>query len=222
MSRQSRHFGDPRQASAEGFVGKTPRITTELLLEAYTHGIFPWSDEPARWYCPDPRSIFDLETLTISRRLRRLVRQNHFQVTFDRAFQDVMKGCMGHHFWTSWISAPMIAAYAEFHRQGYAHSVEVWKDERLVGGLYGVQVGAFFAGESMFHHETDASKVAFAHLVEKVRSLGVVLLDSQVLNEHTASLGAFEISRAEYFDRLEHALSLNLPQRPWNDQLASS
>lgn len=109
----------------------------------------------------------------------------------------------------------MIAAYQEFHRAGYAHSVEVWRAGRLVGGLYGVQVGAFFAGESMFHRETDASKVGFAHLVEKLRLLGVVLFDSQVLTKHTASLGAFDISRAEYLDRLEQALCLNVPQHPW-------
>jgi leucyl/phenylalanyl-tRNA--protein transferase len=109
----------------------------------------------------------------------------------------------------------MIAAYQQFHEQGYAHSVEAWRDDRLVGGLYGVQIGAAFAGESMFHREADASKVAFVHLVGKLRSLGVVLFDSQVLNEHTASLGAFEIPRSAYLERLHSALLLRLPQNPW-------
>lgn len=112
----------------------------------------------------------------------------------------------------------MIAAYHDFHKAGYAHSVEVWREGRLVGGLYGVQVGAFFAGESMFHRETDASKVAFAHLVEKLRSLGVVMLDSQVLNQHTANLGAIEIPRSEYLERLDAAMSLDLGQTPWSVQ----
>ncbi len=217
MREPSKYFPDPRKATAEGYLGSTPRITNELLLDAYSHGIFPWSDRPARWYSPDPRSIFDLQTLRLAKRLARVVRQRRFQVTFDRAFVQVMDGCRRHHFWSSWISSTMVAAYHEFHKAGYAHSVEVWRDQRLVGGLYGVQIGAFFAGESMFHRETDASKVAFAHVVDKLRSLGVVLFDSQVLTEHTASLGAFEIPRADYLDRLEHALSLNLPQTPWND-----
>lgn len=211
----SRYFGDPERAGSDGFLGKTPRITTELLLDAYSHGIFPWSDRPARWYSPDPRSIFDLTTLRIPRRLQRLARSDRFEVTFDLAFAEVMAGCLRHHFWTSWISPPMIETYCAFHRQGYAHSVEVWRDERLVGGLYGVQIGAFYAGESMFHLEANASKVAFAHLVAKLRLLGVVLFDSQVLTEHTASLGAFEISRRDYLARLQRAMALELPQTPW-------
>lgn len=218
MPNLPKYFPDPRRAGPEGYLGKTPRITTELLLDAYTHGIFPWSDRPARWYSPDPRSIFDLQTFKLSKRLARVVRQGRFQVTFDRAFPHVMEACRRHHFWTSWISTPMIAAYHEFHKAGYAHSVEVWREGRLVGGLYGVQVGAFFAGESMFHRETDASKVAFAHLVDKLRSLGVVMLDSQVLNEHTASLGAIEIPREDYLQRLDAAMDLNLGQTPWNLQ----
>lgn len=213
-----KHFPDPRLASPEGYLGKTPRITNELLLDAYSHGIFPWSDRPARWYSPDPRSIFDLETLSLPKRLHRVLRQGRFQVSFDQAFPQVMEACRRHHFETSWISTTMIAAYREFHEAGYAHSVEVWREGRMVGGLYGVQVGAFFAGESMFHLESDASKVAFAHLVGKLRSLGVILFDSQVLTEHTARLGAFDIPRAEYLVRLDHALSLGLPQRPWTHQ----
>lgn len=109
----------------------------------------------------------------------------------------------------------MVKAYAEFHRLGYAHSVEVWLDDGLVGGLYGVQIGRFFAGESMFHHEPDASKVAFAHLVEKLRSLDVILFDSQVLSEHTASLGAYEIGRDDYLRRLECALEGGVGPVSW-------
>jgi leucyl/phenylalanyl-tRNA--protein transferase len=129
-----------------------------------------------------------------------------------------MLGCLHHHGRTSWISPSMVEAYCQFHRQGYAHSVEVWAERRLVGGLYGVQIGAFFAGESMFHRETDASKVAFFHLVQKLRALGVVLFDSQVLSEHTARLGAFEISRAEYLRRLSEALASDVHQARWEEE----
>lgn len=209
-----RHFLDPRAVDADGLVGITPSITPELLLEAYQNGIFPWSDRPARWYSPDPRSIFDLETLKLSRRLSRVVRQGQYQVSLDRAFSEVMWAC-GRHHWQSWLSPSMIAAYTEFHRMGYAHSVEVWFEGSLVGGLYGVGMGNFFAGESMFFHRTDASKVAFYHLVKKLRTLGVTLFDSQVINPHTASLGAIEIHRAEYLKRLQGALGGEPQSQVW-------
>ncbi len=209
-----RHFLNPRMADSDGLVAVTHAITTDLLLEAYQNGIFPWSDRPAGWYSPDPRSIFELDTLTFSRRLRRVVRQGKYRVTFDRAFQAVMESC-GYHHEQSWLSPSMVNAYTEFHRMGYAHSVEIWGEKYLVGGLYGVQVGKFFAGESMFFHETDASKVGFFHLVEKLRSLGVVLFDSQVINPHTASLGAIEIPRADYLARLEIAIGDGAPSIPW-------
>jgi leucyl/phenylalanyl-tRNA--protein transferase len=215
MSRVSQYFGDPRRAGPEGYLGTTARITPELLLEAYSHGIFPWSDRPARWYSPDPRSVFELSDLRLPRRLQRVVRSQRFKVTFDQAFREVMIGCFQHHFHSPWISLPMIEVYCAFHQQGYAHSVEVWRQGRLVGGLYGVQIGAFYAGESMFHREPNASKVAFAHLVDKLRELGVVLFDSQVLNEHTASLGAVEIPREQYLSRLEQALALGQARACW-------
>ncbi len=209
-----RHFLDPLRVDADGLVGITPAITPQLLLEAYQNGIFPWSDRPARWYSPDPRSIFELETLKLSRRLSRVVRQGKFRVSFDRAFTEVMWAC-GRHHWHSWLSPSMIAAYTEFHRMGYAHSVEVWSEESLVGGLYGVGMGNFFAGESMFFHRADASKVAFHYLVEKLRTLGVILFDSQVINPHTASLGAIEIERSEYLTRLRGALGSEPQIQVW-------
>lgn len=210
----SRFFIDPSQATSEGLVGITAEITPEHLLQAYRHGVFPWSDHPARWFSPDPRAVFELPKITFSRRLGRLLRQNQFQVTYDTAFRAVMESCSRHH-WDAWISPSMIDAYCRFHRQGYAHSVEVWRSQRLVGGLYGVQIGAMFAGESMFHHESGASKVAFAHLVGKLRALGVVLLDAQVLSGFTASLGAHEIPREEFLDRLEKALAANDAAVKW-------
>jgi leucyl/phenylalanyl-tRNA---protein transferase len=215
------YFPDPRLAGPEGYLGSSARITSDLLLDAYGHGIFPWSDWPARWYSPDPRAIFDLTALRFARRLARVVRQGRFQVTFDTAFSRVMLECMRHHSRESWISSPMVAAYSEFHRLGYAHSVEVWREDRLVGGLYGVQLGRFFAGESMFHREADASKVGFVYLVEKLRDLGVQLFDSQVLSEHTASLGAVEISRDDYLSRLDSALAEGPCPVDWRELDAS-
>ncbi len=212
------YFPDPRLAGPEGYLGSSARITPALLLDAYGHGIFPWSDWPARWYSPNPRAVFDLSTLALSRRLSRVVRQGRFQVTFDEAFSRVMIECMRHHARDSWISSPMVTAYHEFHQMGYAHSVEVWREDHLVGGLYGVQMGRFFAGESMFHREAEASKVGFAHLVDKLRSLGVMLFDSQVLSEHTASLGAFEISRDDYLRRLEMALIDGTAPVRWREE----
>lgn len=198
-------------------MAQTPAITPTLLLQAYRHGVFPWSDRPARWYSPDPRSVFELDSLRFSRRLLRKVRQGEMLVTFDRAFSQVMQACWLHHH-DSWLSNSMIAAYTRFHQMGYAHSVEVWRAERMVGGLYGVQIGAMFAGESMFHFEPDASKIAFYHLVRKLKDLGVVLFDSQVRTEHTASLGAIEIPRGEFLDRLEASRSLEVPQTSWAEE----
>ena len=209
-----RHFLDPRYVDADGLVGITPAITPELLLEAYQNGIFPWSDRPARWYSPHPRSIFDLSALRMSRRLMRVVRQGRYQVSFDRAFAHVMWACAEHHA-LSWLSPPMIAAYTDFHHMGYAHSVEVWSEKRLVGGLYGVGMGRFFAGESMFFHCKDASKLAFFHLVDKLRQLDISLFDSQVINPHTASLGAVEIARDEYLRRLQVALEDGVSAQDW-------
>jgi leucyl/phenylalanyl-tRNA--protein transferase len=214
-------FKNPRTADAAGWVAQTPEITTSLLLQAYRHGVFPWSDRPARWYSPDPRAIFDLDRIRFSQRLRRQLRQPGWTVTFDQAFETVVRCCHRHHRATSWLSPSMVDAFHRFHLLGYAHSVEVWREGKLAGGLYGVHIGAFFAGESMFHHQANASKIAFAHLVVKLRELGVVLFDSQVLTPHTANLGAFEIPRSEYLDRLEAALALGLPQRGWAEPPAA-
>ncbi len=213
-------FLDPRLADLDGLVGVTHEITPKLLLEAYQRGIFPWSDRPAYWYSPDPRAIFEFASVRIPKRVKRLMRGGRYQVTFDRAFSQVMRKCLSHH-WDSWISAPMVAAYTQFHRLGYAHSVEVWREGHLVGGLYGVQVGAVFAGESMFHDLPDCSKIAFAYLVDKLQEVGVVLLDAQVLSDHTARLGAVEVSREDFLARLAQARSVSIRQDLWVEKSGS-
>ncbi len=189
-----------------GLVAVTKGLSTESLLRGYTAGCFPWSGRPARWYCPDPRAIFDLENVHFSRRLLRTVRKGAFDITFDTAFRWVMESCVEAHQESCWIDSEIIEKYTAFHKQGYAHSVEAWLDDELVGGLYGVHIHGLFAGESMFSRRTDASKVAFYHLVEKLRDLKVELFDAQVLNPHTQSLGAFEITREEFLARLAKAV----------------
>ena len=161
----------------------TPNLTPEMLLRAYSSGCFPWSGRPARWYCPDPRAVFEWDEIRFSRRLMRTVRQERYKVTFDQAFRQVITACSRLHT-HSWIDSDIVEQYVALHRDGFAHSVEAWLDEELVGGLYGVQIRRMFAGESMFHTRRDASKVAFYHLVQRLQELGVQLFDAQVLNPH--------------------------------------
>ncbi len=211
-------FPDPRGADATGLVAVTRELDAELLLSAYAQGIFPWTVDPVRWYSPDPRAIFLRDRVRLPRRLGRLMRKENLRVTCDQAFTEVMRACAASHAEEGvWISEPFVRAYGELHEQGFAHSVEVWQDDRLVGGLYGVQLAGLFAGESMFYRVPNASKVAFAHLIGVLDELGNVLLDAQVLNEHTHRLGAVCVRRDDYLALL--ALALRTPARgagaPW-------
>lgn len=182
-------------------------LRPERLLDAYRHGIFPWYDEgdPILWWSPEPRAIFELDGLHVSRRLRRTLRSGRFSVTVNRDFAAVIRGCRDRDEGT-WITPEMLRAYETLHALGYAHSVEVWQGGRLAGGLYGVALGGFFAGESMFTRVRDASKVALVHLVQRLRERGFTLFDTQFLTEHTERMGAVEIPRADYLARLKKAL----------------
>ncbi len=201
-------FPDPRTADASGLVAVTARLDVDLLLEAYGRGIFPWSEHPVRWYSPDPRAIFLRELIQLPRRVGRIMRKQELRVTFDTAFEPVMHGCALTHLDDGvWITPGFVRAYGELHRLGYAHSVEVWHGRQLVGGLYGVQLGGLFAGESMFHLVPNASKVAFAHLVAQLDAVGTVLFDCQVINDHTARLGAVCIPRDDYLAALPAAVA---------------
>ncbi len=199
-----RLFLDPEQADADGLVGVGGDLRPELLLEAYRRGIFPWFDDdsPILWWSPDPRAIFELDGLHVSRRLARTVRSGRFEVTVNRAFAEVMRGCADRPGDGVWITGDMIDAYTQLLELGHAHSVEVWHDGELAGGVYGVTVGGLFAGESMFTRIRDASKVALVHLMDRLRKRGFQLFDVQLLNDHTARLGAVEISRRDYLARL--------------------
>jgi leucyl/phenylalanyl-tRNA--protein transferase len=196
-------------ADETGLVAVGGDLRPERLLLAYRCGIFPWYNEggPIFWWSPDPRAIFELDGLHISRRLRRTLRSGRFTVTVNRDFAGVIRGCADRPEEGTWITGDMIQAYENLHRLGYAHSVEVWCNGQLAGGVYGVALGGFFAGESMFTRQRDASKVALVSLVDRLRQCGFQLFDIQMLTEHTARLGAVEIPRSEYLRRLRKALS---------------
>lgn len=200
---------DPESADEFGLVGVGGDLEPERLLIAYRQGVFPMFEEgePICWWSPDPRAVFDLDRLHISRRLLRTIRSGKFRVTFDQEFVGVMRGCSERREGT-WITSEMIAAYHRLHELGHAHSVEVWQGGELVGGVYGVAAGGLFAGESMFHRVSDASKVGLVRLFERLRECGYVLFDSQILNEHTRGLGAYTIPRTEYLARLREAITV--------------
>ena len=188
----------------------TPLLTPELLLRAYAEGLFPMAerrDDPTLfWVSPDKRGVIPLDGFHVSHRLARTVRSDRYAVSFDQAFADVMAACAGGRDET-WINAEILRLYTALHASGHAHSVECRQDGKLIGGLYGVSLGAAFFGESMFSAARDASKVALVHLVAQLKRGGFVLLDTQFLTSHLAQFGAQEISRAAYLHRLQDALS---------------
>lgn len=189
-----------------------PPLTAELVELAYRRGIFPMADADGTigWYAPDPRAVFPLDAFHVPRRLARVVRSGRFTVRVNHDFEGTMRDCAlpapGRE--ETWISEDLIRVYDEMHRAGKAHSVEAWREGRRVGGLYGVSLGGAFMGESMFSFETDASKVALVHLVERLRERGFVLLDTQFMTPHLARFGAVYIPLDDYLARLERALTL--------------
>src|SRR5215471_641674 len=195
-------FPDPEQADDEGLLAIGGDLSSERLLFAYERGIFPWYDEgvPPLWWSPNPRAILDPEGLHVSRSLRRVLRSGRFTVSWNRDFEGVMR-CCGDRPGGTWILPEMIEAYVRLHRIGHAHSIEVWEGGELAGGLYGIQRGALFAAESMFHRRTDASKVALVYAVRSLFLAGTRLFDVQLLTSHLASMGAIEIPRREYLGR---------------------
>lgn len=183
-------------------------FSSERLFYSYTHGIFPWSEDPIRWYCLDPRAIFDLEKVHFSKTVLRKVRQNRFKISTNLAFESVVEACGQRANGETWITDGFLKGYTEFHKQGYAHSLEVWSEVgELVGGVYGVAIGKFFAGESMFAFTSDAGKIALYHLFQLLRADGFLLFDTQELNFVTFELGAYSIPKLSYLDRLDIAVS---------------
>jgi len=219
-------FPDTRLAETDpnGLLAVGGDLTQARLLNAYRHGIFPWfsGGQPILWWSPAPRMVLYPDELHISRSLRRSLRRRGYQVSTNQAFEAVIRSCAAPRATQSgtWLVPEMIVSYMALHRAGFAHSIEVWKDEQLAGGLYGIALGQVFFGESMFSRQPDASKVALVLLAELAITQPFQLIDCQVYTEHLASLGAREISRERFQTTLEqatqaHALPLDhLPRRP--------
>src|SRR5207253_3272003 len=194
-------FPDPAYTSYEGIVALGGNLSTDNLLQAYRRGIFPWPLEgwPLAWFCPEERAILEFKDLHVPRRLERVRRRSALRCTIDKNFRDVITHCANVRRTGeagTWITPPMLRAYCELHRLGHAHSVEVWDAAgNLVGGLYGVDVDGSFAGESMFHLQPNASKLALLYLIDHLRARGLDWIDIQVLTPHMTALGAKEISR---------------------------
>ena len=190
-------------------------LPVDLLVSAYASGWFPMAvgEGDIRWFSPDPRGVIPLDTFHVSRRLARVVRRGDFEIAVDRRFEDVIRACAlaerDAEDAGTWIDDEILQSYCALHEAGFAHSVEVWQNGRLAGGLYGVALGGAFFGESMFHHVTDASKVALVILVERLRTRGFTLLDTQWTTEHLEQFGAIEIPRARYLRLLSEARQLD-------------
>ena len=200
-------FPDPEEAEPEGLLAVGGDLSPERLLLAYSMGIFPWyaDEDPILWWSPDPRLILEPESLKISKSLKRIICKKQFSITMDHDFKTVINKCAttkrkedG-----TWIVNDMINAYIELHHKGFAHSVEVWEKEKLVGGLYGVSIGKIFFGESMFSKTNNASKIALVYLVKTLSEWGFSCIDCQIKTEHLISMGAREISRHDFLNLLK-------------------
>jgi leucyl/phenylalanyl-tRNA--protein transferase len=202
-----------------GLLAAGADLSTERLLDAYRRGIFPWfgEDDPLLWWSPDPRMVLMRGELRVSRSLRRVLRSGRFRVTLDTAFPGVMAGCAEPRADDAgtWITPEMTEAYVRLAALGFAHSVEAWSGDQLAGGLYGVAIGRMFYGESMFSRQTDASKVALATLVGQLDRWGFEMIDCQMATAHLASLGAREIPRAEFLDRVRRLTAQPPVPSPW-------
>jgi leucyl/phenylalanyl-tRNA--protein transferase len=208
--------------SPNGLLAAGGSLTVPRLLEAYRRGIFPWFShgEPVLWWSPDPRMVLIPGEFRVSRSLAKVLRKKSYEIRTDTSFEQVMRGCASprvnnlniHH--GTWIDESMIEAYCALHREGYAHSVEVWMDNKLVGGVYGVSIGRMFYGESMFSDVANASKIALAHLSRQLERWKFGMIDCQMHTAHLASLGAREISRREFIIRLQELVHY-APETDW-------
>jgi leucyl/phenylalanyl-tRNA--protein transferase len=217
-------FPAPHLAHKEGILAVGGDLRPERLLLAYQMGIFPWYSgrEPILWWSPDPRFVLYPDQLRVSRSMRPILNQHRFEITYDRAFAEVIRQCKtaprpGQD--GTWINAKMQAAYQALHHQGYAHSVEAWQDGQLVGGLYGVSLGRCYFGESMFAHASNSSKAAFITLMGDLQAANIDLIDCQVYTEHLDRLGAIEIPRAQFLSELADRLSFPTLKGDWGSLL---
>lgn len=208
LLQQRLFFPNPEQADRVGLLAIGGDLGVERLLLAYRSGIFPWTVDPITWWSPHPRAILEFDGFHASASLQKLVGKKTLTITFDQAFTRVIEECAASRLGReeTWISSEFIDAYVELHRQGWAHSVECWQNGILAGGIYGVSIGGFFAGESMFYRVSNASKVALFHLVRHLERRGYELFDLQELTGITRQLGGVNIPRREYLHRLQKAL----------------
>ena len=202
-----------------GLLAAGADLSPDRLLDAYRLGIFPWfgDEDPLLWWSPNPRMVLMVDELHVSRSLRRIIKSRRYDVTLDAAFRDVVIGCadLRARQEGTWITSEMLEAYTRLASLGFAHSVEAWVGDELAGGLYGVAIGRMFYGESMFSRRSDASKVALAHLVRQLERWGFEMVDCQMSTSHLASLGAREIPRAEFLDRLRRLAGKPSIPAPW-------
>ena len=206
-------FPDPELALSEpnGLLAIGGDLSVERLLKAYSSGIFPWynPEEPILWWSPDPRTVFEFDKLHISRSLLRAIKRADYTVTLDTAFESVIRACAAPRgkFTGTWLSADMIKGYLDLHEAGYAHSIEIWRDEQLIGGLYGLSLGRAFFGESMFSRASNGSKLALVWLCRQLDAWGFEFLDGQVASPHLQRMGAQTWSRRQFLSRLKVAIS---------------
>jgi len=211
-------------AEGNGIIAVGGDLSVERLIAAYGSGIFPWFSEgdPIIWWSPDPRFVLFTNELRVSRSMRQTLRRGIFELTIDRCFESVIRSCgePRPNQDGTWITDEMVNAYIELHRQGFAHSVEAWKDGELAGGLYGVSLGRCFFGESMFTRENNASKAAFIHLVNVLLAKGFHLIDCQVYTSHLESLGARMVPRKQFMDLLSKELRYDTISGDWGSLMA--
>lgn len=206
-------FPDPELAENDGLLAFGGNLSPEFLLTAYYSGIFPWfddDDDEIVWWSPNPRLVLFLDDYKVSSSTKQILKINKFSITFDANFEEVIRSCKRirrKDQENTWITDEMVHAYCQLHKLGYAHSVESWYENKLVGGLYGIAIGKVFCGESMFHTVSNASKVAFYYLVEKLKKNNFTFIDAQVPTHHLKSLGAKEIPRSTFLSLLK----FNLP-----------
>lgn len=180
-------------------------LEPETLIQAYTQGVFPWPMEghPLLWFCPRERAILEFKDLHVNKRLKQYLKKSTWTYTKNQAFQQVIHHCARRDHEGTWITPEMIEAYVRLHQLGYAHSYEVWENQELVGGVYGVQVGQLFSAESMFHHSTNASKAALIYLIQELSKHGFTWIDIQVMSPHLQALGASTLTRDAFLSRLK-------------------
>lgn len=221
-------FPDPRLAGAKGIVAVGGSLTPEILIDAYIHGIFPWFNpgEIPMWWSPDPRYVVFPDRVKVSGSMRALLRKAPWTVTLDTSFDEVIRACagpsLGRREEGTWISASFIEAYHQLHLQGFAHSLEVRDDGHLIAGLYGVSLGPFFFGESMFTRVSNASKYGFVHLARLLKARGFLLIDGQVATDHLISLGAEPMPRDTFLDLLEKEAWTLTHRGSWTSWIADS